>query len=423
MVNDDLSIFSADPVLTSLRNLSMENLWSAIERCVPQKLLDTPIPSYRMSNLRYSPRKKMIVGLTSNTSQKPISLRIFPRGSVHDRLAKAQRSHPDHTFLLDDLNAIAWVFPGERKLDLSLIDNTARLATILKAHRGYELSDVKLMHFVPEHTYTARVFGRRRDGSVVCEYIKIYYDDQGATTARIMNSLAPKLTGSAIRIPDDISYIPEHRLLVQSEIRRAPKQSLSHREAAVALAAFHELTAEDAPVRTDNPQAEHQNVLEIVDKVFPGLINEIREVSESIVEALELAPHPESVLVHGDAHLGNLFPIAGRLTGVIDLDRVAFGRADDDLASFLAFKAWLRLRDRLDPDLVLWELPQFVATYNNCAKRPVRVKGVYQRLAHKMIVERVRRGITRGKVSDASEILGFLRIARLSLEAARRYYD
>ena len=423
MVNDDLSMLCADTALTSIKNLSIESIHSEIKRCVPHELLDAPITSYRISNLRYSPRKKMVVGLTSSISKRPISLRIFPRDAMQNRLTKARLGHPDHTFLFEGLNAIAWVFPGERKLNLDLVANPSRLAELLRQHRGYEMFDMELMHFVPEHTYTARVIGKRDDQTMVREYIKIYYNDQGATTSRIMKSLAKAMPDSRIRIPDDVSYIPEHRLLIQSEIQQVPNQALSNSAAASALAAFHQLSTEDAPARLDSAQFEHDSVLAIVDKVLPGLMSETRDVSEAVLAAIKETPHSRPVLLHGDAHLGNLFPIADGLTGVIDLDRVAWGRAEHDLASFLAFKVWLHLRDRLDPDLVLCELPRFVATYNTSAKHALSVRSVFLTLAHKMISERLRRGITRGKVSDAREILSFISIARRCLEAAGHCHD
>jgi len=421
MVNDDLSLFAADAVLTSLRNLSIENLHSGIQSCVPQQLLDAPIPSYGVCNLRYSPQKKMIVGLTSKASQRPISLRIFPRSALQDRLAKAQRTHPEHAFLMDSLNAIAWVFPGERKLNLDLIGSQPRLAAVLRQHRGYELHNVELLHFVPEHTYTARVVGTAADGSLVREYIKIYYNDQGAMTSRIMEQLTPQLTASCIQIPDDISYVHEHRLLIQSEVQRDPRRQLSYRAAASALAAFHKLSVEGAPLRVDDAELDHAAALQLVGKVFPDHVGEVAAVSAAVLNELAQMSPQDPVLVHGDAHLGNLFPVIGGRTGVIDLDRAAWGRADDDLASFLAFATWIRLRDGKDPGRILGDLPNFVKLYNKFARHAVAVRGVYLRLAHKLICERVRRGISRGKISGVGEIMDFTGLAEQCLLRASQY--
>jgi len=420
MVNDDLSMFSADPVLTSLQDLSIENLRSGILKCVPPQLLDAPVPSYEVSNLRYSPGKKMVVGLTSDIGQKPISLRIFPRNNLEDRLAKAQRVHPDHSFLMDSMNAIAWVFPAERKINLDLVGDHARLAQLLRQHRNYELCDVELMHFVPEHTYTARVLGMKNDGSLVREYIKIFADDQGEETSRIMVDLAPKLCDARIRIPDDISYLPEHRLLIQSEVLRDSSRTLSYRAAASALATFHGLSVDGAPQRIEDIDSDHATVLELVASVLPEQLPVVRAASIAVRKALAEAPSPtNTVLVHGDAHLGNLFPVAGSDVGVIDLDQVAWGWAEDDLASFFAFTIWLRLRKKQDPQLALRDLPHFVAIYNRYAENPVIAGTVYRRLAHKLVAERIRRGIARGKVSSAAQILDFVRIAEQCLAAAR----
>ena len=424
MVNVDLSMFSADPVLTSLRDLSIETLRSGIASCVPQQLLDAPVPSYHVSNLRYSPGQKMIVGLTSDVGEKSISLRIFPRCKLADRLAKAQLTHPDHSFLMDDLNAIAWVFPGERKLNLDLVADRERLADLLRGHRSYELRSVELMHLVPEHTYTARVTGKRNDGSAVCEYIKIFADDQGEVTSRIMRELARELHHARIRIPGDISYLAEHRLLIQSEVPRDTKRTLSYRAAADALAAVHGLSIQSAPHSVENPESEHAAVLELVRNVLPQQLSAVSAASAAVLEALAAAaPATHPVLMHGDAHLGNLFPVAGGCTGVIDFDQMAWGRAEDDLASFFAYTIWQRMRRQQAPELALRDLPHFVGIYNSFTKRPITLASVYVRLAHKLIAERVRRGIVRGKVSGASQILDFARLAEQCLATARQVQD
>lgn len=423
MVNQDFSIFASDPALTSLCGLSVAKLRSVLGNCIPDEMLDAPLKSYRVANLRYSPRQKLVVGLTSKTGKKPIALRIFPRKSLQNRLAKARRTHPASTFLLDELNAVAWVFPGERKLNLDPLADQSRLSEILYSQRGYRLASLELMHFVPEHTYTARVHGERDDGSAVCEYLKIYYNNDGAITANVMQQLAAQTHNSNIRIPDDVTYFSDQRMLVQSALLRDESHALSNTAAAGALACFHSLSASGAREYIGNTDVNHDATLALIAETFPSYSNEVHQASAATRIALRATSRTEDVLLHGDAHLGNLFPMPDGRVGVIDLDGVRLGPPEEDLASYFAFKLWLKLRDRQDVDALLKQFPVFLQAYNLDARIPVSIRRAYQVLAQKMITERIRRGITRGKIADASELLGFTRIAFACLEAGERCHD
>jgi aminoglycoside phosphotransferase (APT) family kinase protein len=238
-----------------------------------------------------------------------------------------------------------------------------------------------------------------------------------------MDCLLPQISASQIRIPGDVCYLPEHRLLIQSELRRLPGPALSDRSAAAALAVFHGLAANTHFSPAARVQDEHERTLTLVGKVFPGLVRELGDVSDVVMATLESTSPSPLVLLHGDAHLGNLYPIVDGRVGIIDLDRVVPGKAEEDLASFLTFKMWIRLREKLDPELVLWELPRFVAIYNSHAAAAVRLHDVYVMLAHKMITERIQRGISRAKISDARDISSFIRLTRRCLEAAKHCDD
>jgi len=412
MVNDDLSIFSADPELTALPLLSLPRLHAGLANSVPKNMLDAPISSYQISNLRYSPRKKMVVGMTSPNSEKPISLRIFPARRLHDKLKEAQSSHPRHAFLVKDLDAIAWVYPGERKLNLEIVNQSAQLSNLLRSLRGYHLRHLELMHFVPEHTYTARIHGVTEDGRQVREYLKVYEDDTGAKTALAMERIAEQLTASPITLPNDVTYLANHRMLIQSEVLQNKKNSLSMDTAAFALAKFHSLDFADAEVSASNAEVDHSAALAIVKDVFPQLYPTIESLSALILTASRYLEDAPFVLLHGDAHLGNIFNTVDGRVAFIDLDRVRRGPAEEDLASFLAFKAWLQVRENKDPELVLLQIPQFVHAYNVHALSTVNETSLYIRLADKMLTERIRRGIVRGKLSGISEIAIFEAFAR-----------
>lgn len=421
------TVFSHDPVLRSLGEISIAKLHSELGRCIPEAMLDAPLKSYQVTNLRYSPRQKLIIGLTSTAGAKPIALRVFPRGLLRSRLEKARLTHPTSTFLLNDISAVAWVFPGERKLNLNPLADQNRLSELLHSRRGYRLTGLRLMHFVPEHAYTARVNGIRDDGSSICEYLKIYYNDNGAVTASVMRQLAAQAHGSNIRIPDDVSYFPEHRMLVQSALPRDEAHALSNTTVASALACFHGLSASAAHHDTDrnnmNRDANHDATVALIAATFPSCSADIQCVSAGIRDALRAGASTEDVLLHGDAHLGNLFPMPDGRVGIIDLDQVHLGEPEEDLASFFAFKLWMALRERQDVNALLKQFPEFLDAYNLEARIPVSIKRAYRVLAHKIVTERIRRGIRRGKIADASELIRLAQIAVGCLDDAERSND
>jgi len=423
MVNEDFSIFARDPALTSLRDLTTAGLRAELSRCLSSALPDARPEGFRIISMRYTPLQKLIIGLNAGRHMTPVAIRIFPRASVQDRLAKARRTHPEHSFLLNNLNAVAWVFPGERKLRLDLVADRSRLSGLLARHRGYRLDKLEPVHVVPEHTYTARVEGARDDGRKVCEYLKVYYNDQGATTARLMQQVAEASQTSAIEIPANATYLARERLLIQPELARDGTCQLDDASVAAALAELHGLPVAAAQLGNDDLAASYASIVDLVAHTFPPLVNVVQRIGGEIQSALLGTQAGSTVLLHGDAHLGNLFPLVNGNVGIIDLDRMGSGPAEEDLASYYAFRLWLRLRSRQSTDVTLTQFAEFVRTYNRSTNQAVSVRRAYFVLAHKMVIERIRRGITRGKVSSGSELAVFARIAAKSLKAGRESRD
>lgn len=420
MVNEEFPIYCRDPELESLQRFSVSTLHSELSRHVPSSITDRPLSSYGIRTLRYTPRQKLVLGLQAEGGTIPIAIRVFPRDKVADRFESAQRLHPDHVFLLTGLDAIAWVFPGERKLDLDLIADRDRVAAIIREHRGYELSRLDLVHCVPEHTYTARAHGTRSDGTDACDYLKVYYNGQGAKTARLMEELAAGNHDRQIRFPQDVTYLPSYRLLIQPALPRDPGRRLSDVEVADALARIHRLSV-NAPAMDDpDPEREFETVRSLVADTFPELMGSLTRINAEIHSAMNDTDSSPAVLLHGDAHLGNLFPLHDGGIGVIDLDRMRHGPPEDDIASFFAFRIWLELRNQGSVDAVIEDFPKFLSVYNRRAPHPVADRIAWLMLAHKMVLERVRRGVARGKFSNGTEIVDFARIACRCLEAGRR---
>jgi len=422
MVNDDFAIFSADPVLVSIRDMSTRALLDELQQVVPGHLFDAPLHSYRLANLRYSIQQKLVIGLTSPQSIRPIALRVFPAEKLAARLASAQRIYPNNVFCLPKMCAIAWVFPAERKLSLGLVNDPSRLKRILAEKCDLAVSDIELMHFVPEHAYTARLDGHRSDGSPACEYLKIHYDDSGAATASRMRQLHAQLQDDAVRVPERVCYIEDEKLLLQSSLDRDPARSLTDSDAATTLARIHRLSVFGLDHDDGDLAGRRQATENLVSRIFPEHSDQLRRINSTIGRALEGSMPARQVVLHGDAHLGNLFPLSDGAIGVIDLDGMRWGSALDDLASYYGFLIWINLRDHLPIDHLFARFPAFIQAYNQSATHPVNETHAFAMLAQKLVAERIRRGITRGKMVDGRELAGLLSAASACLgEAGNRH--
>jgi hypothetical protein len=318
------------------------------------------------------------------------------------------------------VDAVAWVFPAERKLKLRAVADRELLRDLLSARRGTVLRRVDLVHFVPEHSYTARILAQTVDGTPKCEYLKIYYNDDGARTARTMVQLNVQSKDKSIAFADSVSYLSDHRMLLQSALPRDPAATLSVERAAAALGRFHQLRAAAVPTMADPNAAMLNAAIRLIETTFPPRTEAASRVAREVKRRLaETGPAPDCLL-HGDAHLGNLIPLTNGKTGVIDLDGVMIGPPEHDLASFYAFKLWIALRERHPVDGLLGAYRGFVAAYNKAAPNEVTSERAYIVLAEKLLSERVCRGISRGKLAAEAEIETFLSLARCCLRQSRR---
>lgn len=413
-------MFAADSGLPTVAELTVERIREALRENIPAGFFDSDPDRYRITNLRYKPGQKLVLSLASAEGRKPVALRFFGPGIASSRFGKARAYHPQHTFLLEELGAVAWVFPGERKLKLGIVEDHDRLSAMLARHRQIALRKTQLVHFVPEHTYTARVEADTADGASVTEYMKIYYDGSGARTASVMAELAAQTNDprSFIAVPAGSSYISEAKMLLQSALPTEPNVELSNADAARALAAFHGLRARHAGRHIDTDERDFQQAIDMVTLLFPDYRGHLEELRSGIAALGATLDRPSAVLIHGDAHLGNMVPLADRRIGMIDLDGACRGSADQDLATYFAFRLWLRLRAKRPTAGLLDAYPAFLDDYNRFAARPVSLPQAYLRLAVTMVTQRVRRAIARGKLTGRSELASFLDVASRCLELA-----
>lgn len=423
MFSGRFDLFRNDSMLSNLGELTTNKLQSEIANHVPSSMLDNLEDTYRVSNVRYKPHQKLVIGLASGRNNKPIGIRIFPQSKLVKRFEAAQAIHPRHTFLLPEISGIAWVFPSERKLNLTVLDNKELLDQLVYTQRGCRLHSMEMVHYVPEHSYTAKVILADEENRSKEEYLKVFYNDRGATTADIMEEIRKKSTKFDFVIPHVTYYSAEHKLLMQSALQRDVSKVLSLGQAASSIAQFHQLEISNDGAYRAAQQPSIDVLLGTVEVGAPDLIPAIIRFSRYLIKLQNQKLPSPTVLLHGDPHLGNIFPLTNGKTGFIDLDGVHWGNAEADLASFFAFKLWCAMRDGNNLSTLLGDYLDFIDAYNSKTDKPVSVANAWLGLAEKLVFERIIRGISRGKVTHPLELKSFLDLANTCLKKAEQAVD
>jgi hypothetical protein len=393
--------FSDGQHFSALNGMTQGKIRQSLEKSIDTGLLDAPLNTYRVSTVRYKPRRKLVIGMTSDNSLRPISIRFFPSHSLPGRLERANAISPGHVFLLSEPSALAWVFPGERKLDLGLLADYGQLKSLLREYRNQVLHSITMMHFVPEHTYTARLcvsdVGARRRYHI---FLKIYYDDKGARTDFLMRNISNQIDQHAIEIPSHSCYLPEHKLMLQAGLERGRQRVLSESSAASALAQFHSLQIPNCDYGvTQSISDVYRNTRAMLEIKYPDHIARYASAGQRIFSILDESTDSPQVLLHGDAHPGNLFPLANGRSGLIDLDAVHPGAPEDDLANYYAFLLWRDVMLRNSPIEHLAGFRQYISAYNKTSGYKVSLRRSLAMLAFKLLAQRVGRAICRAKSS------------------------
>ena len=162
----NFSLYANDPVLGGIADLSTARILQQLGTHLDHSWLDVPFETYVINNVRYAPRQKLVLGLTAPGSCRPIAMRIYPPGNLTRRVAAARAQGSDQVFAIPSINAIVWVFPSEKKLDLQFLQDHGRLALLLEDQRQLQLTAWQLVRYVPEHGYTFIVHGKAAAGEL-----------------------------------------------------------------------------------------------------------------------------------------------------------------------------------------------------------------------------------------------------------------
>jgi hypothetical protein len=290
---------------------------------------------------------------------------------------------------------------------------------ILLSHRLLRRTNIELVHYVPEHTYTSRVNGVDANDAPVTDYLKVYCNDAGCRTAGLMRDLAIQLPPTITSV-SNFTYLPELQVLIQRALPRAEGECLTDANAAGALAAMHGLRSAAASAYQAQSSEHLYETQGLVDVLFPDQSRALHALCAALRRRLMAERHRSRVLVHGDAHLGNLIPLEDGRVGVIDLDATSWGVAEDDLASFFAFRLWLQLRDGKPALPALQHFAGFVEEYNRQAATLVPLRRALVALAAFVVTQRIRRALIRGKLQDATDIERFMELSWQCLELSEK---
>ena len=412
MVTLNPELYQNDLKLPALASLDIKRLRDALAAHLPPKAFDAPVDEYFVENIRYKPGSKMVVGLASNEAKMPLALRIFPRGKSHNRWREAVNKYPGLVYEIAELDAVVWTFPAERKLDLSAIEDKNFLSKLFKNERDTTILTFEPIHYVPEHTFTAKVLGQS-NGRDTVDFLKIYHNNQGADTERVMRGLTKQtFSQKHIAFPEKITYLKSHRLLIQNSLnvisikRNFIKQS-------DALARLHHHTGRNLRKQTRLDPVTLQKTLSLVSMVFPDQRSQLAKIFDKLSE-FPANLQPAMVFLHGDAHFGNLLQLNDGRTGIIDLDGCCWGPAELDLATYYGFRFWVSRKDKLD----LTEMQSFLEAYNHAAPNTVHIASFAYYLTINLACHRVARGIARGKITTSETLQKLLHLAEQVIDIA-----
>jgi hypothetical protein len=352
--------------------------------------VDVRVERCRIERVRYKPGRSCLVCYAleiriddaSDVRSHTLCARMYPPGQSVSRYARAARLPLEDTspfaplLHLPALDMIVWSFPNERKLTSlpRLVDGSwlrACVFPVLVARlHGHDWrlidGEHELVHYVPEHTCSVRavVDARRGDGDPrrCVVYGKVYYDDAGRHVCDAMRQLwqSRAVLSGKLAIARPLLYEAGDRVLWQEGLegdtleRRHPDDRIptsALRRVAGAIAALHVSPVAQIPGRRpDDTLTELRERAGVLAHARPHLRGRLDRIV-SLLAATPPAAVPLATL-HGDLHPKNVFLMDGGV-GLIDLDNIHRGAAEQDLASWIAcmlYRALLR-RERLDTAL------------------------------------------------------------------------
>lgn len=275
--------------------------------------------------------------------------------------AAGEGSHGPACDWLDDVGAMLWQFPFDRKLpamrdlaDTSWLKDVElpRLASgRLGADWNVTAMRLRGISYFPEHAYTirARVRLRSKDakrGRLWTVYGKVRDDESGARCFAAMRELAASeaCRRGELGMAAPLDYDAERRILWQEGLEAPTLEWCTARSGmrigwhriGIAVAALHRQPL-TLPVRLGvaDIAAELDRAEDRVRRALPREATALEALVARLMVGVDRVATEPVGTVHGDLHSRNVLIGADRAF-LIDLDRIATGSAFADLGSLLA---------------------------------------------------------------------------------------
>lgn len=356
------------------------------------------------------------IGSVAAGGRYDISLRGFPRGGSEHAYERARAAAVppgpvQSVALLRELDAVAWVFPNDRKLDLPRLD-----AEGLADSTALPVARASLVAYAPEKSATARL--EDETGRAVA-YAKVYAGEEAERTAFVHEALA----GPPVRIPRVLAVSPPSRLLVLEAVagRRLASLRGDRLEDALcglgsAVATLHGMPPLDGERFTRLEPGRLAVATDLIARARPDLAGLARALANDLAR-LDAEPPEPLVCLHGDLHPGNaIFGSEG--VALIDLDQVAAGDPAAELGSLLAWLRCARIVGDLDAARERKAAASFLEGYESIRALPPP-DSLRRQLGLALVAERAVRGINRMRPPVLAQLGALIVEARRLLRASR----
>lgn len=329
-----------------------------------------------IERIKYKPEQNILISYrleiaevaSGRKVEQRFCARVYPLGRSESRFRRAQtqplvQAQAGPPLLhLPEVGMVLWGFPNDRKLlglpklmDAAYLEHEV-LPAVVAAHWGEEwrIHSLRneLVHYAPEYIATVRtqlqlVQPQTGEEQVVTLFGKLYEDEQGAETDRLMRALwaSEARRAADLIIAQPLGYHPGLKILwqrglhgttLQSHELISPRLRLRLVQAAETVAALHQ-----SPVMSSRSiyLADWIDRLEEMRCLLPevrpsceSMVNTVVDRLRQCAEGLEAQP---VALLHGDLHLQNFF-VEGDRVALIDLDDLCLGSPWQDIGSFSA---------------------------------------------------------------------------------------
>jgi tRNA A-37 threonylcarbamoyl transferase component Bud32 len=349
----------------------------------------------------------------------------------------------DLIFHLPELEAVAWIFPADRKLSgLPALTDSANL----KAHRLPQIirqsdgpdwviieSVIEPVSYFAERSYTTRAelsLHHAQTNALVARtlYAKTYCVGESERAWRGQTELweSDERKSGRLFIPQPLLLQPEIETIWQEGLNGtmldAKRDEHDFAEmlerAGEAVAALHRTKVETGLTATSTEMVRRlETVSELLSQVRPscrrGLQDVVSRLSASVPESRAVAT------LHGDLHLKNLLVVSGRIA-LLDLDNLVIGDPLADLGSFAAAIQEAELCRTQSPLAGDEIIERFIRGYRRGSDDDLSVSGLCWWMAAALIAERAWRFVTKLKAERAGTIDDLIELARITVAGAEQ---